>query len=120
MSPVYSVTYLAGQDPLPLSPCGRGWINRAVSAIETGEGFVSAERDPHPPSLSRGHLLPQGEKEGSHRQPRTIIPGNNQRQHRARRLTLDRHRQEMFGPPLFAAFDQHLTRGARLCGQPIP
>jgi hypothetical protein len=32
----------------------------SVSSFETGEGSVSADRDPHLPSLSRRHLLPQG------------------------------------------------------------
>src|SRR5258705_7821557 len=54
-----------------LSPCGRGWINRAKRAIETGEGSLSAskslalvfaDRTPHPADYVR-HLLPQGEKE---------------------------------------------------------
>jgi hypothetical protein len=46
---------------LPLSPCGRGWLREA----KTGEGFSPRRQPPHPPSLSRGHLLPQGEKEGA-------------------------------------------------------
>src|SRR6476659_843551 len=35
------VACVHGLLPLPLSPCGRGWINRANRAIETGEGYIS-------------------------------------------------------------------------------
>ena len=42
----------------------------SASSLETGEGSVSAEATPHPPSLQRRHLLPQGEK-GSERIART-------------------------------------------------
>ena len=69
---------------LPFSPCGRRWHRRPPAAVlrkerrclhrpwarsgsETDEGSASAERTPHPPSLSRRHLLPQGEKEAKHR-----------------------------------------------------
>jgi|1185.fasta_scaffold566225_2 hypothetical protein len=37
----------------------------SVSSFETGEGFSPRRQTPHPPSLARGHLLPQGEKEGA-------------------------------------------------------
>src|SRR5829696_2702574 len=53
MSPVYPVTYVAGQDRFSsLSPCGRGWMRCAAS--QTGEGFspridISRRRQtPHP------------------------------------------------------------------------
>src|SRR5882762_4461671 len=45
---------------LPLSPCGRGWTR--CEASRTGEGFLSADRDPSSVFASRSHLLPQGEK----------------------------------------------------------
>ena len=54
--------------------------------------------------------FPQGEKEESHRQSRTIMSGDRQRPHRARRFANDRHRQKMLRPTLFGALDQNLTR----------
>src|SRR5260221_9451003 len=47
-----------------------------------------------------------GHDGGSHRQTRAIIPTDRQRHHRARRLTLNRHRQEMLGATLALALDQ--------------
>jgi cobaltochelatase CobN len=46
-----------------LSPCGRGWIDR--EAVETGEGDHKLRVRDYPSSdrATRGHLLPQGEKE---------------------------------------------------------
>jgi len=47
-----------------LLPCGEGG-SLTRSGGETDEGSVSADRDPHPPSLSRRHLLPQGRRKKS-------------------------------------------------------
>src|SRR3954468_7656352 len=41
----------------------RSWVDRmSVSSFETGEGSVSADRDPSSAFPSGRHLLPQGEK----------------------------------------------------------
>jgi hypothetical protein len=53
-----SGSFVARCAPIPLSPCGRGWPR--CEAARTGEGFVSADRDPSsgalcaPPSPTRG------------------------------------------------------------------
>ena len=50
----------------------------ARSGSETDEGSASAERTPHPPSLSRRHLVPQGEK-GSERIAQAVPPARHTR-----------------------------------------
>src|ERR1700731_2912276 len=94
-------------DPLPLSPCGRGWL--ASSDARRGRGLSPRIETPHPArsgaqvrSKAR-HLLPQGEKEES-----STRPCQRAVDHR-HRIWQPIHRDERAEARAFFLAEQHLV-----------